>query len=59
MKVKATKVGYFGKLRDVGDEFEVPEGTKKATWFDPVEAEKPAKQEKAEKPAKKSDDEQA
>ena len=36
MKVIATKQGYFGKLRDVGDEFEVPEGSK-ASWFQPVE----------------------
>ena len=36
MKVIATKQGYFGKLRDVGDEFEVPEGTK-GSWFKPVE----------------------
>ena len=35
MKVIATKQGYFGKLRDVGDEFEVPEGSK-ASWFQPV-----------------------
>lgn len=36
MKVIATKQGYFGKLRAVGDEFEVPEGSK-ASWFQPVE----------------------
>lgn len=36
MKVIATKLGYFGKLRDVGDEFEVPDGTK-GSWFQPVE----------------------
>ena len=36
MKVIATKQGYFGKLRAVGDEFEVPEGSK-ALWFQPVE----------------------
>jgi hypothetical protein len=33
MKVKALKAGFFGgSLRDVGEEFEVPEGTKSA-WF--------------------------
>lgn len=36
MKVIATKQGYFGKLRAVGDEFEVPDGTK-GSWFQPVE----------------------
>ena len=36
MKVIATKPGYFGKLREPGDEFEVPEGSK-ASWFQPVE----------------------
>ena len=36
MKVIATKFGYFGKLRQPGDEFEVPEGSK-ASWFQPVE----------------------
>ena len=40
MKVIATKQGYFGKLRDVGDEFEVPEGTK-GSWFKPVPADEP------------------
>ena len=37
MKVIATKLGYFGKLREPGDEFEVPEGTK-GSWFKPVDA---------------------
>lgn len=36
MKVIATKRGYFGKLREPGDEFEVPDGTK-GSWFQPVE----------------------
>ncbi len=36
MKVIATKQGYFGKLREPGDEFEVPDGTK-GSWFQPVE----------------------
>lgn len=36
MKVIATKQGYFGKLRQPGDEFEVPAGSK-ASWFQPVE----------------------
>jgi hypothetical protein len=41
MKVIATKPGYFGKLRQPEDEFDVPEGTK-ASWFRPVDkGEKP------------------
>ena len=36
MKVIATKLGYFGKLHEPGDEFEVPDGTK-GSWFQPVE----------------------
>lgn len=36
MKVIATKLGYFGKLREPGDEFEVPDGTK-GSWIQPVE----------------------
>lgn len=36
MKVIATKLGYFGKLREPDDEFEVPDGTK-GSWFQPVE----------------------
>lgn len=36
MKVIATKVGFFGSLREVGDKFEVPDG-EKASWFSPVE----------------------
>ena len=36
MKMIATKLGYFGKLREPGDEFEVPDGTK-GSWFQPVE----------------------
>ena len=45
MKVTAIKQGYFGKLRAVGDEFEVPEGTK-GSWFQPVK-QKPAESDKA------------
>lgn len=41
MKVIATKPGYFGKLRAVGEEFDVPDGSK-ATWFEPVKGDKPA-----------------
>ena len=42
MRVVATAQGYLGCFREVGDEFEVPDGAK-ASWFTPVEAEsKPA-----------------
>lgn len=48
MKVVATKQGYFGKLRQPGDEFEVPKG-EKASWFSEVKADQPAKS-KADQP---------
>ena len=62
MKVKATKQGFFGgHLKNVGDEFDVPDGTK-GSWLEPVEkpvikpvaAEEPvAKAAEEVKPAKK------
>lgn len=36
MRVVATEVGYFGQYREIGDQFEVPDDTKKASWFEPV-----------------------
>ena len=43
MLVKSTERGYFGQLREIGDEFEVPEGAS-ASWFTPVKTEpEPAK----------------
>jgi hypothetical protein len=38
MKVTATKPGYHGKLREPGDTFDVPAGSK-ATWYVPASAE--------------------
>lgn len=38
MEVIATKPGYFGKLRQPDEKFEVPDGSK-ATWFAPVKTE--------------------
>lgn len=35
MIVKAIATGYHGHLREPGDEFEVPKGSK-ASWFVPV-----------------------
>lgn len=46
MEVIATKKGYFGKIREPGDKFDVPDKST-ASWFEPVE--KP-KADKAEKP---------
>ena len=40
MRVIATKVGFFDYLRQVGEEFEVPDGTK-GSWFKPVPADEP------------------
>ena len=52
MKVIALKPGYFGRLRETGDEFEVPQGAK-ASWFAP--AEQPAgKKPQAERTAGKN-----
>lgn len=38
MKVRATQRGQYGHVREIGDEFEVPEGTK-GSWFEPVQTE--------------------
>ena len=40
MRVIATAVGFFDNLRQVGDEFDVPEGAK-GSWFKPVPADEP------------------
>ncbi len=41
MKVVATQKGYFGgQVREPGDEFDAPEGSK-ASWFKPVPAAEP------------------
>lgn len=52
MRVIATKQGYHGKLREVGDEFDVPDG-EKASWFEPKE--KPAAEAKAAAKGKQAD----
>lgn len=54
MKVIATQNGYFGKLRAVGEEFEVPEGVK-GSWFKPEDEEEPAKR-KPGRPAKSAEE---
>ena len=43
MKVIATAKGYFGRVREEGDEFDVPDDIGKSSWFTPVDAPKPAK----------------
>ncbi len=48
MKVIATKKGYFGKLRQPRDEFDVPDKSK-ASWFEQAKTEKAEKQDKPEK----------
>lgn len=35
MRVIATNVGYYEQIREVGDEFEVPDGTE-GSWIVPV-----------------------
>lgn len=35
MRVVANSKGYFGAVREAGEEFEVPDGTK-GSWFAPV-----------------------
>lgn len=54
-KAIAKEVGYFGVVRQPGDEFEVPDGTESSTWFDvvgdKVKKGKGKKSEAAEEPA--------
>lgn len=49
MEVITLKPGYFGKLREVGEKFDVPKGSK-SSWFSPVEAPKPDNPKKNDKP---------
>ena len=53
IQVKATARGYFGgEIREVGDEFPVPKGTK-GSWLEPVTGAK--RPTKAAKPADKDE----
>ena len=52
MRVIATKQGFHGKLREVGEEFEVPDDAK-ASWFEPKE--KSAAEAKAPTKGKQAD----
>lgn len=56
MKVIATAKGYFGQMREPGDEFEVPDDTKKASWFVKVKADSDEKPAKAGKGGKSEPD---
>lgn len=40
MKVIATAKGYSGQVREVGDEFEVPDNAR-GSWFKPVKDDQP------------------
>ncbi|MFZ2972237.1 MAG: hypothetical protein WA049_06325 [Ferribacterium limneticum] len=51
MQVIATKLGNFGKLREPGDKFDVPDG-ETATWFVPVEPVAEGKGKKSKDEAK-------
>jgi len=51
MQVIATKPGFYGKLRQASDKFDVPEGSK-ASWFGPAEVVAEAKAKKAKDEAK-------
>ena len=42
IRVKATAKGYFGQLREPGDEFEIPDEKALGNWMEVVE-EKPAR----------------
>lgn len=51
MRVTATAPGFYGQLRQIGDEFDVPEDAK-ATWFKPAKGEEPeSKPARGRKPA--------
>ncbi len=54
MKATATAVGFFGVLRQPGEEFEVPDDTKPASWFEleeKAEDKKPGKRTGKNQPA--------
>lgn len=45
MKVIALKRGFYGRLIEPGEEFEVPHGTR-GSWFAPAETKAPPKASK-------------
>ncbi len=40
MKVKATKVGFYGKLRKVGEEFDIKDKKALGSWMETVKTKK-------------------
>ena len=38
MRVVANKTGFYGQLRETGEEFEVPDNEPKSSWFSKVSA---------------------
>lgn len=58
MKVTATARGYFGKLREPGDTFDVPSGSK-GNWFVPVKAARAAEPQGDKQGDKQGDGTQA
>lgn len=53
MQVRATQRGFYGSLREVGDEFELfePETDYAESWMTPVDGEAPKAAAQAEEPA--------
>jgi len=45
MKVKAIKVGFYGKLRKVNDEFTISSKEELGSWMEAVKAKKQAKED--------------
>jgi hypothetical protein len=50
MKVRATKNGYFIKLREVGDVFDVEDKAQLGSWMEVLEEEKPKRAAKKAEP---------
>ena len=38
MKVRATKQGFYGKMREAGEEFEIANKADLGKWMEPVKA---------------------
>lgn len=55
MKVRATEKGFYQCLREVGDEFDVPNGTK-APWWVEVKEERASRRPTASSKQDKTDD---
>ena len=53
MKVKATKIGFYGKLRKVGEEFESGNKKELGSWMKEIKEAKKAKAPKKAEAEKK------